>query len=782
VLRKPGLRFFLGLILICPLFTCSESPEVDVTPPARVNDIRVTEVGTNYVRLVWTAPGDDGDKGTAAKYDIRYSVSSLSGAAWDNAVQCQGEHAPSKAGTGEAFYVSGLASGTAYNFALRACDDAGNWSEMSDIVGATTLGVDVIRPAAITDLEAGHATWNSIHLAWTATGDDSLAGPAAAYDIRYSTSDIDSLTWPAAAQCENEPTPAGPGITDSLSIGGLLPGTKYYFAMRVGDEAGNWSGISNTASATTSVQADRVAPARVTDLAAGDADSAHVTLTWTATGDDGHSGTAAQYDIRYSPAPISVTTWPSAEPCLNEPVPQPAGTAETYVMGGLNPRSTYYFAMKAADEAGNWSALSNNTEAVTTAMLGDTIPPAAISSIEAVFHAGGSARLRWTAVGDDGHSGTAGAFDIRCMEQPIDAGNWDEAHRLTCSGTCEPVPAGTVQEVIVYGFPEALTLYYVAVRVRDDAFNWSPVSGLATYETRTCTGGVPCYPFFPRAGGGYDYIGINWQVYKGDFYTFDYDVRYSRWPIDDWNWHWSTRGGTLSYQYVGNHWIYFYYRITGLKPGTMYYIGIRAGSPCQDAIKVVTATTEGEPPEYGTSLKFAVHLEDHAERSCGAGLPPIASRDDIVRRLDRDLPCDIDAFVVIFGIEGTLISGVGYGLTWPADWGTGITRYCADGSVGRIVNPGDGMALAWRECREVGPPVPISWTWLAPASAGEIRIRGIDCHHFNGCLAAVGCGYPYEYIPADSILGAGVNVGPPGIEPWTGGAAPTWEGIQSLLK
>ena len=38
----------------------------------------------------------------------------------------------------------------------------------------------------------------------------------------------------------------------------------------------------------------------------------NVTLRWTATGDDGTSGTATQYDLRYSLAPITAQNFTSA--------------------------------------------------------------------------------------------------------------------------------------------------------------------------------------------------------------------------------------------------------------------------------------------------------------------------------------------------------------------------------------------------------------------------------------------------------------------------------------
>lgn len=104
------------------------------------------------------------------------------------------------------------------------------------------------------------------------------------------------------------------------------------------------------------------------------ADTFTVTLTWTAPGDDGNQGTAAVYDIRYSSEPIDEGNWDLATEVEGEPAPQPAGSAESFVVTGLQANTTYYFALKAADEVPNWSALSNVVEVTTP----DIVPPAQI--------------------------------------------------------------------------------------------------------------------------------------------------------------------------------------------------------------------------------------------------------------------------------------------------------------------------------------------------------------------------------------------------------------------
>ncbi len=82
--------------------------------------------------------------------------------------------------------------------------------------------------------------------------------------------------------------------------------------------------------------------------------------------DDGHTGTATTYDLRFSLSPIDANTWGAATRVSGEPLPSPAGQPESFTVDSLDPGTTYYFALKVADEASNWSALSNLASASTT--------------------------------------------------------------------------------------------------------------------------------------------------------------------------------------------------------------------------------------------------------------------------------------------------------------------------------------------------------------------------------------------------------------------------------
>ena len=109
------------------------------------------------------------------------------------------------------------------------------------------------------------------------------------------------------------------------------------------------------------------------------AQAASVTLNWTAPGDDGTVGTAAQYDVRYSTSSITNGNFASATQASGEPAPKVAGSAETFTITNLAANTTYYFAIKTADEASNWSPLSN----VISVTTGDETAPAAIADLRA---------------------------------------------------------------------------------------------------------------------------------------------------------------------------------------------------------------------------------------------------------------------------------------------------------------------------------------------------------------------------------------------------------------
>ena len=110
---------------------------------------------------------------------------------------------------------------------------------------------------------------------------------------------------------------------------------------------------------------DSSPPDAISDLATGTVTTSSIDLSWTAPGDNGATGTATTYDVRYSTSTITAGNWATAAQATGEPAPQVAGSAETFTVTGLSESTTYFFAIKTSDEVPNESALSNVPSAAT---------------------------------------------------------------------------------------------------------------------------------------------------------------------------------------------------------------------------------------------------------------------------------------------------------------------------------------------------------------------------------------------------------------------------------
>ncbi len=111
---------------------------------------------------------------------------------------------------------------------------------------------DSTPPATVTDLSPSGILLTKILLSWTATGDDGFTGQSTAYDVRYDTAPISNATWDSAQRVETVPIPGASGSRETLEVTGLEPDTTYYFALRVADNVGNVSDLSNIVIARTS--------------------------------------------------------------------------------------------------------------------------------------------------------------------------------------------------------------------------------------------------------------------------------------------------------------------------------------------------------------------------------------------------------------------------------------------------------------------------------------------------------------------------------------------------
>ncbi len=110
----------------------------DFVAPGMITDLAISDSGIEFIRLSWTATGDDGNQGRASRYDIRYSESLITPSNFESADIVLNQLIPAQAGSEENFSVTGLQSLGGYYFAIKVIDDAGNISDISNVVTSRT--------------------------------------------------------------------------------------------------------------------------------------------------------------------------------------------------------------------------------------------------------------------------------------------------------------------------------------------------------------------------------------------------------------------------------------------------------------------------------------------------------------------------------------------------------------------------------------------------------------------------------------------------------------------
>ncbi|TFG04954.1 hypothetical protein EU538_11805, partial [Candidatus Thorarchaeota archaeon] len=345
----------------------SNSPGIQTLeffPPSTISDLAALNATTSSLMLTWTAPGDDGMSGTADGYILKHSVAGpITTENWGSATTYSQSWNPGSPGSSEVREITGLLNATRYWFAIRAYDDVGNYGGVSNSPNLETL--EGVRPGAPTDLVVTSVTQTTVTLSWTAPGDNGTVGTAAGYIIKYSTSgQITSENWMNATEYMQDWTPLEAGETESHTLSDLAPDTTYWFAIMAYDDIPNYGELSESVLETT---LEAVPPAMIGDLIVVDMNSSSITLNWTAPGDNGMSGRAAGYVVKYSViGPITSENWESATTYDQSWDPHSAGHMENHAVLGLEEGANYWFTIVAYDEVGNYGEVSNTALGTTT--------------------------------------------------------------------------------------------------------------------------------------------------------------------------------------------------------------------------------------------------------------------------------------------------------------------------------------------------------------------------------------------------------------------------------
>jgi chitodextrinase len=218
---------------------------------------------------------------------------------------------------------------------------------------------DLTPPTAPTGLTATAAGPVTINLAWTAATDNIGVTNYLVYR--------DAL-----------PSPVASVVGTTFSDSGLTPQSTHSYRVVASDAAGNLSGFSNTATAST--PADTTPPTAPTNLSAVGINSSTINLSWTASTDN---VLVSGYLVFRDGGPASIATV--------------SGTS--FSDTGLALGSTHSYTVKAFDSSNNQSPASNTATASTQGA--DTIPPTVPFNLVATGSSNTSIDLTWTASTDN---------------------------------------------------------------------------------------------------------------------------------------------------------------------------------------------------------------------------------------------------------------------------------------------------------------------------------------------------------------------------------------------
>ena len=243
--------------------------------------------------------------------------------------------APSKARWGALFLATVVAVATAQLATVSKSTAAPGATESSaSLVSSAAAQADTAAPSIPGPIEVAEITTTEVTLTWAASTDN--VG-VARYAVQHVYTDVAML----------HSTP-----TNSITIANLRPSATYTFSVRALDAAGN-SSLSTPSLRLTMPPGDDQAPTVPLNPVPTTIGDTSVTLSWGRSTDNVY---VALYEVLRIEASGNTVVGHA---------PQHPPTGPTARVTGLTPGTAYTFAVRARDDAGNYSALSDPVTVLT---------------------------------------------------------------------------------------------------------------------------------------------------------------------------------------------------------------------------------------------------------------------------------------------------------------------------------------------------------------------------------------------------------------------------------
>ncbi len=450
----------------------------DQSPPQFMSGtgLSATAMADASILLTWNAANDDVSSPSQIVYDIFQAAASgaelYNSPTYTTAAGATTYLIPQQ-------YPPLLQPSTAYFFVVRARDMAGNEDTNATEATATTKAdrtapvfngaSNISTPSSLTQLTVN----------WVAASDDITAPVNIVYLVCWATDTSCATAF--------SPMAATAGGATSATITPLLAGTTYNVVVRARDVAGNIDANTTVVSAAT--LADTAAPTAVggspyggaTGCSAATATS--LTVNWNLAVDN----YSPQASLRYL---VCETTLSNGCGGLGSPftVTATVTNGTSYTFSSLTPTTTYYFVVRAEDQANN---VDTNYNVVSGQTVVDTTPPTFAGLTGCVDATGansdGNITLSWSAASDNVSTPAQIAYDIYWSTTSGGETTSGAANYSTSAGvTSVTVPLTT---------PALLPskTYFFIVRARDAAGNRSgpPTSPYVEMSATTSTDAIP---------------------------------------------------------------------------------------------------------------------------------------------------------------------------------------------------------------------------------------------------------------------------------------------------